>query len=275
MSSRTSLSGSQSHCRGSHEEPCQPLASSSSAPPGDLVQRTEVEFRVHQPAQKRMIRTGRRARVSVSLVRQVEGDAAGLPHIVRRVNESRRSLATTETRFDIESGHDLDPERKEKTEDGISTVIRFILETRIPSPHKRRLSNGSMNGNGYDEPEIDDSWLSEPESDIPEGAALKLHLRGGCLKLPERQGSKRRLGDEEQLPTLVWWVAGGQPRHKPLNGEQLREWKRRSNGYDKGNKKRGWVREFAFVMTNGRAGRNSEKPKAKGSQDEVDDGTGA
>lgn len=212
-----------------------------------------------------MIRTGRRPRVFVSLPTKVKGDAARLPHIVRQVHESRRFLAITETRFDMNSDHGLDPEKKKKRH---RTTTRFILENRILGPRKRRLfDDGFKNDNGYDT-EIGDPWLSEPGPNTPEETegAVKLRLRGGCLKLPERQGSKRRLGDEEELPTLVWWVAGGQLHQKPLNGRQLREWKRKSNGYDEGNKKRGWIREFVFAMSSGRVGRNSGKPQAEGSQ---------
>lgn len=216
-----------------------------------------------------MIRTGRRPRVSVSLNAGKCGPV-DFPHIVRRVNESRRFLVTTETILDTKKDDVLDPREKEKQQDSIPVVTIFMLENLVPGPRARAIFNGLKKDSGYHTPEADNPWFSESESDTPdeEDGPVKLRLRGGCLKLPEREGSKRRLGDEDKLPTLVWWAAGGQVHQKPLNGRQLREWKRKSDGYDKGNKKRGWIREFAFVMTSGRVGRNSEKPKAEGSQED-------
>ncbi|KAK2754587.1 hypothetical protein FQN54_006988 [Arachnomyces sp. PD_36] len=141
--------------------------------------------------------------------------------------------------------------------------------------------------------EAEDQWDTESTSSTSTSSSLSspekgqrqeptLRLRGGCLKLPARQGSKRRLGDDEELPTLVWWAAGGRTHHKPLTGKQLREWKRKSDGYERGNKKRSWIGEFAFAMTSGRVGResgNKKEKKKKGEDpenggDEGDDGGG-
>jgi hypothetical protein len=234
-----------------------------------MVQRTEVGFRVHQPTRRSMIRIGRGVEASISVDIERRDDRNGPLHALRRIHESRRFLAITETSSGAKNCHVAGAREIEAQQRSMLAATSFIFSTRFSGPRMRRASNRLKKDVESEQSEANKLWDIESEPNMAEepNHTVSLHLRGGCLKLPERQGTKRRLSDDDQLPTLVWWVAGGRPRHKPLNGKQLREWKRESDGYQKGNKKRIWVREFAFAMTSGRVGRNSEKPKSEGSQD--------
>lgn len=93
-------------------------------------------------------------------------------------------------------------------------------------------------------------------------------LRGGCLAF----SGKRRLEDDEPLPSYVWWLAGGRPGiREPITGKQLREWKKKSRGEGK---RRGFVKEVAFVMSRGKVARRGGKKAEERGGGGAEDGEG-
>lgn len=79
-------------------------------------------------------------------------------------------------------------------------------------------------------------------------SAPKLYLRGGCLSVFKR---KKKIGDDETVPALLWYIAGGRPGARPT-GKQMREWKQRSKGdWDEG-RQRGFFKEIAYVLSHGK-----------------------
>ncbi|EEP80079.1 predicted protein [Uncinocarpus reesii 1704] len=102
----------------------------------------------------------------------------------------------------------------------------------------------------------------------------RLRIRGGCLGLFKK---KKPLDDEEVVPALVWWFAGGRSANdgsRPT-GQQLREWKRRSKGDWGEGHQRGFFKECVFVMSRGKLCRHQRRRKQPEQPPEPETRTGA
>ncbi|KAF3483369.1 uncharacterized protein GIQ15_02693 [Arthroderma uncinatum] len=105
------------------------------------------------------------------------------------------------------------------------------------------------------------------EADWTECVEETLHLRGGCGGWMNKKGKIQRLEDDEELPPIIWWVAGGKPGYPLPTGKRLREWKTKSKGKWQEDQRRGYLQEFVFVMSEGRLCRNQPERKIKGKND--------
>ncbi|WEW61139.1 hypothetical protein PRK78_006629 [Emydomyces testavorans] len=80
-----------------------------------------------------------------------------------------------------------------------------------------------------------------------------LHLRGGCFSVFKKN---KRLEDDEVVPAVIWWLAGGRLDGARPTGKRLREWKQASRGnWDEG-RQRGFFQECVFVLSRGKRGRD-------------------
>ncbi|EFR04705.1 hypothetical protein MGYG_07713 [Nannizzia gypsea CBS 118893] len=99
--------------------------------------------------------------------------------------------------------------------------------------------------------------------DKAEGVEEMLQLRGGCGSWMGKKGKMRRLEDDEELPPMIWWLSGGQPRHPLPTGSKLRWWKAKSKGQWQTGQSRGYFQEFAYVLSDGRLCRNELEKESK------------
>jgi hypothetical protein len=102
----------------------------------------------------------------------------------------------------------------------------------------------------------------------------RLTLRGGCLSALLPPSWTTRLDDDAEVPAALWYFAGGKPPKKGEKlptGQQLREWKKKSKGEGWGEKGRGEVREFGYVVSRGNYFRDKKDKKGEG---EKKDGEG-
>ncbi|EGE04323.1 hypothetical protein TEQG_03351 [Trichophyton equinum CBS 127.97] len=97
--------------------------------------------------------------------------------------------------------------------------------------------------------------------DKTKGVEEMLHLRGGCGIWMGKKGTMRRLGDDEELPPMIWWLSGGKPGHSLPTGSKLRWWKAKSRGQWRTGQSRGYLRELAFVLSDGRLCRDEPGQK--------------
>ncbi|KAI9849516.1 MAG: hypothetical protein M1837_004136 [Sclerophora amabilis] len=125
--------------------------------------------------------------------------------------------------------------------------------------------------------------LGQPSTTLPESitptttpARLHLHLRGGDGDDGDgdgdrdREGSpppKRSLGDDERMPSTLWWFAGGQG--KPPTGKELRDRQDRMKvklGRKGQTGQKGEHREDAAEQGAGEAAKAKAKGKGKGKE---------
>lgn len=97
----------------------------------------------------------------------------------------------------------------------------------------------------------------------------ELRLRGGA--------SKKRLGDDERVPRLTWYFAGGVG--KPPTGRELREWKRKDREQNKkrtGKSEEGFLAAFIRAMGSRRkSDKKKGTPNTGGQQTQMTGGGGA
>jgi hypothetical protein len=79
------------------------------------------------------------------------------------------------------------------------------------------------------------------------------------------------------VPAALWYFTGGKPPKKGEKlptGKQLREWKKKSKGEGWGEKGRGEVREFGYVVSRGKYFRDKKDNGGGAKKDGDGDGDG-
>ncbi|KAK2828975.1 hypothetical protein FQN49_007219 [Arthroderma sp. PD_2] len=102
-----------------------------------------------------------------------------------------------------------------------------------------------------------------PEEDWTESVEEMLHLRGGCGGWMRKKGKMRRLEDDEEVPPMIWWLAGGRPGHPLPTGKRLTEWRAKSKGQWQAGQIRSYLQEFTYVLSDGKFCRDQPEKKEK------------
>ncbi|KAK2748161.1 hypothetical protein FQN57_001286 [Myotisia sp. PD_48] len=138
----------------------------------------------------------------------------------------------------------------------ISAPIRPIVRTGVPGLPLVRLATI------HEHPDEQDEEARENrERGARTGRVAPPPTPEEVSQLELRGGEGRKYSDDYVVPGWVWWVSGGRKSKQRLTVKYLKEWKKKSRGdWDEG-KKRGFLKEVIFVLSNGKYCRNQNRKK--------------